>query len=283
MNITRFLSCTLLSLMLGAGLCNTRIALASDDASTESTGSSAIRKGKLYPPSEDVMAEVPAGFETARVSNRLLLVVMGANWCHDSRALASRLYEEPLSAGIAEHYELLFVDVGYLEKGKDVITSLGIPVYYATPTVLIIDPVSGSVINAQNRHQWAEAATISMEESVDYFQQFANVDLTALRNEGEADADLQTLLAEIDAFEQVQANRLYKAYALLAPMLHAYKEGNKAAFSEDTWDEVRDYRYKVASDVEALQVEAHERVAAGEANIQLTFPVYPAFSWETQQ
>ena len=84
------------------------------------------------------------------------------------------------------------------------------------------------------------------------------------------------------AFEQIQADRLYQAYAVLAPMLQAYKQGDEDAFSQATWDEVRDYRYQIPVDVEALQVEARERVAAGETDIQLNYPVYPAFSWDQE-
>ena len=277
-----FIRLVTVCLILGAGLANTNMVRASDDTSASSPGNAAIRKGKLYLPSDDAMADLADAIDSARANNRLLLVVMGANWCHDSRALAARLFKEPLSTTIDEHYEVLFSDVGYLEKGKDLITSLGIPVYYATPTVLIVDPVSGKVVNMQNRHQWAEAATIGMDDSVDYFQHFANTDLTVVRNEEEASAELQAVLVEIDAFEQTQADRLYLAYAILAPMLHAYKQGDKDEFSEETWNEVRDYRYQVSADVEALREEAYERVAAGEADIQLTFPVYPALSWESQ-
>ena len=277
-----FIRLVTVCLILGAGLANTNMVRASDDTSASSPGNAAIRKGKLYLPSDDAMADLADAIDSARANNRLLLVVMGANWCHDSRALAARLFKEPLSTTIDEHYEVLFSDVGYLEKGKDLITSLGIPVYYATPTVLIVDPLSGKVVNMQNRHQWAEAATIGMDDSVDYFQHFANTDLAVVRNEEEASAELQAVLVEIDAFEQTQADRLYLAYAILAPMLHAYKQGDKDEFSEETWNEVRDYRYQVSADVEALREEAYERVAAGEADIQLTFPVYPAFSWESQ-
>jgi hypothetical protein len=224
------------------------------------------------------MANLASKLETARESHKRLLVVMGGNWCHDSRALAARLYTEPLSTTIAEHYETLFVDVGYLEKGRDVVTSLGIPVYYATPTVLIVDPVSGTVVNAQNRHQWAEAASISMEDSLAYFRQYEDAGQGGA--EGDDDAQLRELLSEIDAFEQAQAERLYQAYAVLRPMLKAYKEGDKGAFSEDLWSEVRDYRYQVPADLDALRAEARERVAAGETDIALNYPVYPAFSWQ---
>ena len=282
MNITRLLNYFLLTTLLSAGLSVAGMVHASERVSVDDSTVSAANSGELYLPSEDAMADLSAALDAARNSNRLLLVMMGANWCHDSRALASRVYEEPLGTTINEHYETLFVDVGYLENGRDVITSLGSPVYYATPTVLIVDPVSGQVINASNRHQWANAASISMEESLEYFREFANTDLTSFQNEQVVDADLQQLLIEIEAFEQLQAYRLYEAYAVLAPMLRAYKAGDKEAFSEETWNEVRDFRYKIPADVEALRSEARQRVAAGETDIKLNYPVYPAFSWDSQ-
>lgn len=240
----------------------------------------AKESGELYLPSDDAMADVSNALNVARESNKLALVVMGANWCHDSRALAARLYEEPLSTIINEHYEIIFIDLGYLEKGKDVITSLGIPVYYATPTVLIVDPHKSQVINANNRNQWGSAAAISMGDTVNYFVQFAETGRELSQSNDEPDEDLQKLLIDIDTFELVQADRLYAAYAVLAPMLRAYKEGDKEAFSEKTWNEVRDYRYKVSEDVVRLRAEARERRAAGEADISLDFPTYPAFSWD---
>jgi len=268
----------LLSLTLGAGLSIASAVLAKDSTAKDETAMPAIQSGNLYLSSIDPVADLAAKLESARQSHKRLLVVMGGNWCHDSRALASRLFSEPLSATINQHYEILFVDVGYLEKGRDVITSLGIPVYYATPTLLIVDPVSGLVVNAQDRHQWAEAASISMEDSLAYFRQYQDAGQTAI--EDNSDAQLQELLAEIDAFEATQAERLYQAYAVLGPMLKAYKEGDKEAFSEDLWDEVREYRYKVPGDLGVLRAEARERVAAGDTGIRLDYPVYPAFSWE---
>ncbi len=276
------LVCLAVLFSMSAGLSVTGIAHASDDAAASETVGSVTSTGKLYLAVDDPMADLAAGIDAAKDSQRLLLIVMGANWCHDSRALASRLYKDPLSTTVNENYEILFVDVGYLEKGKEVINSLGIPVYYATPTVLIVDPDTGQVVNDKNRHQWANAANISMEESLEYFQLFAEYEANALQSEAETDVNLKVLLTQIEAFEQIQADRLYQAYAVLAPMLHAFKQGDEDAFSQATWDEVRDYRYQIPVDVEALQVEARERVAAGETDIQLNYPVYPAFSWDQE-
>ncbi|MGB7450649.1 MAG: thioredoxin family protein [Lysobacterales bacterium] len=279
MNITKPLTYASLALLLSTGLSATGVH-ASDVTTADKAVIQAKASGELYLPSEDSMADLNAGFDAARESNKLALVVMGANWCHDSRALAARIYEEPLSTTIDEQYEIIFIDVGYLEKGKDVITRLGIAAYYATPTVLIVEPASGQVVNAGNRHQWANAASISMQESVAYFGQFTNTDLATLQGDEVIDEDLQHLLMGIDAFEQIQAERLYQAYAVLAPMLKAYKEGDKNAFSDATWNEVRDYRYKIPIDIEALRAEARTRVAAGETDIKLAYPVYRSFSWD---
>lgn len=239
----------------------------------------AMQSGKLYLAAENPMADLGAKLATAKDNGKRLLVIAGGNWCHDSRALAARLYTPPLESVIDTYYETLFVDVGYLDKGKDVLGSLGIPVYYATPTVLIVDPASGRVVNTHDRHQWGEAARIDMDASVEYFTRYASARETTPVIEN--DMELQTLLDEISVFEQAQAERLYRAYAVVGPMLQAYKEGDKDAFSEKMWNEVRDYRLQVPLDLEALRNDARERVAAGETDIELKYPVYPPFSWES--
>ena len=267
----------LILIVLGAGLLSTCLA-----ASTGESGPAkeAEINGELYLPSDDPITAGTAVIQTARENDKLALVILGANWCHDSRGLASRFHQEPMKTLINEHYETIFVDVAYLSKGRDVIESLGLPVYYSTPTVLIIDPLSGQLVNADNRHQWADAFSISMDDTVAYFRQMAAVDLEPFRTGVEADPRVIALFKEIDTFEQQQADRLYLAYAVLGPMLKEYKEGDKAEFSEEKWNEVRDFRYKVPYDVEALKMQARDRVTAGDEMIELDYPEYPAFSWD---
>jgi len=281
MTISRNTVGLFLAVVLTTGTWLNNHALATETPSTVKAALTAEESGELYLPSDHSMSDVTAALDAARKNNKLALVVMGANWCHDSRGLAARLYQEPLHSLVNEYYETVFVDVGFLDKGKDVISRLGPPVYYATPTVLIIDPVSGRLVNQTNRHQWANAYSISMDDSVEYFQQMANTDLTTLRAEQEIPDQLQQLLAEIDAFEQVQAERLYAAYAVVGPMLKELKAGNEGGDFESYWTQVRNFRYKVPADVDALKAQAVDRVAAGEQQIKLDYPEYPPFSWET--
>jgi len=239
--------------------------------------------GRLFEPSADPLADVQQALGRADDGDRLALVVLGANWCHDSRALASRLHRSPLAEVIQQHYEVVFVDVGFLDKGRAVTQQFGVAHFYATPTVLIIDPSNRALVNDEDRHIWSNAYTVDMSSSVQYFEKWAMNDSVAdsVTYTGEDSTQLQQLYAEIDQFEQQLAERVAAGYAVVGPMLEAYKDGNEPEEFDASWDELRDFRMAIPDAIRELRDEAQRRVSAGEENIQLQFPEYPLLSWES--
>ena len=217
--------------------------------------------GRLYGSSSDSLADVRQALGRAEDRGRLALVVLGANWCHDSRALAARLQRSPLAELIEQHYELVFVDVGFYEHGRSVVQEFGVAHYYATPTVLIIDPPSGALINDADRHIWTNAYKIDMASSIQYFEKWA-------------------LYAEIDRFEQQLAERVAAGYAVVGPLLEARVAGNGPEDFDARWDELAEFRTAIPGAISELRKEVQQRQADGETTIQLQFPEFPAFSWE---
>jgi len=244
-------------------------------ASTAETGPD----GRLFQPSEDSLAEVQQALTRAAESDRLVLVVLGANWCHDSRALASRLYTPPLADVIQQHYELVFVDVGFLDTGREVLQQYGVAHFYATPTVLIIDPSTRALVNDEDRHMWSNAYNINMSSSVRYFEKWATNDSVA--DPAMDSAELRQLYAQIDQFEQQLAERVAAGYAVVGPMLAAYKAGNTPEDFDASWNELRDFRMAIPGDIRELRNEAKRSVFEGDQEFQLLFPEYPLLSWET--
>lgn len=237
-------------------------------------------EGRVYHASVNPLADVEQALDRAKESNRLLLVVAGGNWCHDSRALAARLKQSPLAEIVQKNYELQFVSVGYFEQGRDVMQRFGVPHYYATPTVLIIDPANEELINAQDRHQWGNAYNIDMPTSVEYFEKWLEHDLTA---ESVAPSDqVRQLNLEIDKFEQQLADRLVAGYAIVGPLLKEDVAGDKPEGFEARWNELRDFRSAIPKAIDKLRNDARQRVAAGEENVQLTFPEFAPLSWEAR-
>jgi len=237
-------------------------------------------EGRLYQPSANPLADVQRALDRAVADNRLVLVVLGANWCHDSRALASRVHRPPLAELIQQHYELVFVDAGYLDKGRAVMQQFGVAHYYATPTVLIINPSNGQLINDEDRHLWSNAYNIDMSTSVRYFQKWLDDD--SLADPGLDSAELRQLYAQIDEYERQLAERVAAGYAVVGPMLEAYEAGNAPEEFDASWNELRDFRAAIPGDICELRDDARRRVSAGDEDIQMLFPNYPLLSWESE-
>jgi len=194
--------------------------------------------------------------------------------------LASRLHRPPLAEVIQQHYELVFVDVGFYEKGRPVTQQFGVAHFYATPTVLIIDPSNGQLVNDEDRHIWGNAFNIDMSSSVRYFEKWAMNDSVA---DPVVDSiQLKQLYAEINQFEQQLAERVAAGYAVVGPMLEAYEAGNEPEEFDASWNELRDFRTVIPGDIRELRGDARRRVSAGDQDIQILFPQYPMLSWESE-
>ena len=108
---------------------------------------------------------------------RRVLAVFGANWCHDSRALAGWLVSEDFETLLREHFELVFVDVGSPQTGEgrnlDLAARYGVSDIDGTPNLLVIDG-SGALVNTpESAKDWRNAASRSEESIYAVLQSYA--------------------------------------------------------------------------------------------------------------
>ena len=73
---------------------------------------------------------------------------------------------------IQQGYENLFIDVGHYKDKRDITQRFGYPTIFATPTVLIIDPSSETLLNLDTLIRFNNADAIPIEGYVDYFTDF---------------------------------------------------------------------------------------------------------------
>ncbi|MGB3470433.1 MAG: thioredoxin family protein [Erythrobacter sp.] len=127
----------------------------------------AVGGGHDYPESaaydvtEDAGADVDAALARAGESGKRVMLVMGANWCHDSRALAGWL-ETPRFAGLIDReYELVFVNVGMPQRGDGhnlaIAKRFGLDDLPGTPNLLVLT-ADGELVNAKTATSWRNTA-----------------------------------------------------------------------------------------------------------------------------
>jgi len=134
---------------------------------------SAASEPRPYDKKAKAWQDVDATFSRARRSGKRVLLVMGANWCHDSRALAAQFEKPAFQTLINDNYELVYVDVGQKNRNIDIAQVYGIDDIVGTPTVLILD-AKGALLNAETAPTWRNAASRSEAEVMTYFTAYAD-------------------------------------------------------------------------------------------------------------
>ncbi|KWV91834.1 thioredoxin family protein [Erythrobacter sp. YT30] len=126
-------------------------------------------EAESYVVSPNASANVDAALARAAKANKRVLLVMGANWCHDSRALAGWLATDRFEALIDAKYELVFVNVGMPQSGDghnlELAKRFGLQDLPGTPSVLVLS-ADGMLLNADTASTWRNAA--SREEDAIY-------------------------------------------------------------------------------------------------------------------
>lgn len=138
-------------------------------AKTIAAGSHDYPEATAYDVSNDAEADVDAALARAGENDKRVLLVMGANWCHDSRALAGWLQTPRFKSLIADKYELVFVNIGWPQKGDGhnlhIAKRFGLDELPGTPNLLVLTP-EGKLLNADTATTWRDAA--SREENAIY-------------------------------------------------------------------------------------------------------------------
>jgi protein disulfide-isomerase len=76
----------------------------------------------------------------AIATNTPIVVVFGANWCGDCRALDSAMKQGASAPLLARDFRIIKVDVGHFDKNVDVAKSYGVPLEKGIPAIAIISP-----------------------------------------------------------------------------------------------------------------------------------------------
>ena len=135
-------------------------------------------EARSYAVSEDAEADVEAALARASESGKRVLLVMGANWCHDSRALAGWLGTPRFAGLIEREYELVFVNVGTPQSegdghNLDVARRFGVDELPGTPNVLVLT-AEGALLNADTATTWRDSASRGEEAIYDELAMLAD-------------------------------------------------------------------------------------------------------------
>lgn len=133
-------------------------------------------EGLAFFADRDAQADVERALADAKASGKNVVVIMGANWCHDSVGLAGWLDTPRFMEMMRDRYHLVYVDVGTPQIGKgrnlDIAKRFGIGKVKNTPLVMVLS-ADGKLLNGKkDAISWRNAASRSEDDIYRYFSTF---------------------------------------------------------------------------------------------------------------
>lgn len=112
----------------------------------------------------------------AATDNAKAVIVFGADWCHDSRALAKVLTSDTFKNEFGARYEVTFIDVGRPQNGEgrnlDLVKRLGVKNLKSTPALFVLRG-DGKVLNGKkDAVSWRNADSRGADKVLAWFRGF---------------------------------------------------------------------------------------------------------------
>jgi thioredoxin len=125
----------------------------------------------IYDEHADARHDVAAATSQAAKAGRNVVLVFGANWCPDCRALDAQMHEPALARLIARDFVVVTIDVGRFDKNLDIGKKYGVPISKGIPAIAVLNP-QGKLLYAQSQGQFANARAMPYHDFAEFFEKW---------------------------------------------------------------------------------------------------------------
>jgi len=125
-----------------------------------------------YDETADAKADVQRALDTAARTQRPVLVIFGANWCKDCRALDAALKTSANAELIGKEFIVVKVDVGNFDRHLDIAERFGNPIKKGIPAASVLSPKQ-ELLYATRGGELANAREMSETGVYDFFHKVA--------------------------------------------------------------------------------------------------------------
>ncbi len=125
-----------------------------------------------YDESADAKAEIQQALADSSRDKMPVLVIFGANWCEDCRALDAALKHGRSAELLARSFRVVKVDVGNFDRNLDVAAGYGNPIKKGIPAAVVLSSAN-QVLYATRPGELADARRMSESGIYEFFSQAA--------------------------------------------------------------------------------------------------------------
>ena len=125
-----------------------------------------------YDEAADARSVIKAALAVARDSKTQVLVIFGANWCSDCKALDTSFKSGTTALLIEKSFKVVKVNVGRVDHNVDIAETYGVPLKQGIPAIAVLNP-DGKVVFATQAGELADAYKMGDKGIHDFFAKLA--------------------------------------------------------------------------------------------------------------
>ena len=125
----------------------------------------------VYDEKADAHRDVAAAIANAEQSKKNIVLIFGANWCSDCRALYAQMHKPEIASIIEKNYVIVEIDLGREDKNLDLAEQYHVPIKHGIPALAVLDS-HGNLMYAMDQGQFADARHMSYESIKAFFEQW---------------------------------------------------------------------------------------------------------------
>jgi len=121
-----------------------------------------------YNENANARQDIQAALKAAKVENKAVLIVFGANWCGDCKVLDAEMHQGELAALVKDRLVVVKVDIGRNDKNLDVAGQYGKILKNGVPSVALVR-ANGSVAYQTDGGELADARKMGRDGISQFF------------------------------------------------------------------------------------------------------------------
>ena len=125
----------------------------------------------VYDEKADAHHDIAAAIADAEASKRNIVLIFGANWCPDCRALDAQMHKPELASIIEKNFVIVEVDLGREDKNLDLAEQYHVPIKHGIPALAVLTS-RGNLLYTMDQGQFADARNMSYESIKAFFEQW---------------------------------------------------------------------------------------------------------------
>lgn len=122
-----------------------------------------------YDESADAKAAVQQALVAAKASHVPVLLILGANWCKDCRALDLALKSGKSADLVSREFKVVKVDVGNFDRNLDLVAAYGNPIKRGIPAAVVLSS-SNEILYSTKAGELANARRMSETGIYEFFK-----------------------------------------------------------------------------------------------------------------